>query len=100
MKFTLRDLLWLVVVVGCVCALVAENRRSANTINQLKSERNFWAKFAKSVQTAQTITGGRLTYFADGTIRLENAQEKAIRDRDPQLYPENSDVPVIVPTLR
>lgn len=99
MKFSLRDLLWLVVVIGCVCALVVENRKSANSINQLKKERNFWAKIAKTTQKAQAIAGGRLTYFQDGVVMLENAQEKEIRDRDPHFYPNGSDAPVIVPTL-
>jgi hypothetical protein len=100
MKFTIRDLLWFLVVVGCVCALVVENRRSARAIHQLKNERNFWAKIAKTVQKAQSITGGRLTYYEDGVITLENAEEKLRTDRDPEVYRRDPDVPVILPTLR
>jgi hypothetical protein len=47
----------------------------------LTEQRNFWIKIARSTQKAQLITGGRLIYFADGTIRLENAEERARRDQ-------------------
>jgi hypothetical protein len=72
MKFTLRDLFWLVVVIGCLCAFYVESRRSEIAIQALTKQRNTWIEFAATAQTkVKTAAGGKLTYLEGGDVEYD-----------------------------